>query len=95
MASVCLCGLVADHATIVPVWSCVIAERKETQMRLIRSEIFIVAAAWMIGGAIGQLLALPFGMASSRIWFGLVIGATSQSIFHYYYPHRIWRKANE
>ena len=56
-------------------------------MRLIRSEIFIVAAAWAIGGAIGQLLALPFGMASSRIWFGLFVGATAQSIFDYYYLH--------
>lgn len=57
--------------------------------KAIRSEIFIVAAAWAIGGAIGQLLALPFGMASSRIWFGLLVGATTQSIFHYYYPHHI------
>lgn len=58
-------------------------------MRLIRSEIFIIASAWAIGGAIGQLLVLPFGIASSRMWLGLVVGATAQSIFHYYYPHHI------
>jgi hypothetical protein len=49
-----------------------------------KSEIFVVAATWVIGGGIGQLLMLPFGMASGRIWFGLVLGATAQSVIYYY-----------
>lgn len=49
-----------------------------------KSEVFIVAVTWAVGAGLGQLLMLPFGMASGRLWFGLVLGATSQSVIYFY-----------
>jgi len=51
-----------------------------------KSKIFAIALGWAVGGALGQLACLPLGIASGRIWFGMLIGATAQAIVDHYGP---------
>lgn len=46
----------------------------------ITQELAIVALVWAIGGAVGQLLLIPFGADNWTLWFGLVLGAVGQTL---------------
>lgn len=49
-----------------------------------KQELFIVAISWGVGAGVGQLAVMPFGLANWPLWFGLCLGATSQSAIYFF-----------
>lgn len=45
----------------------------------IKSELIPVAVTWFLGAGIGQLILMPIVPPNGSLWFGIVIGATSQA----------------
>jgi len=47
-------------------------------------ELITVAMSWAIGAGIGQLVLMPFGLANAGVWFGMICGATAQSMIYFF-----------